>query len=336
MERKTVILNSFIDAWIAAMPKPRSAQISLSDTPYYHCISRCVRRAFLCGKDTHTQQSYEHRKDWVETRLLELADIFAIDVSAYAVMSNHTHIVLHIDKAIAEAWTADEVLERWHKLYKGTLLTQQYANPSQRKSMTAAMQQAVLQTVECYRKRLYDVSWFMRSLNEFIARKANQEDNCTGRFWEGRFKCQALLDEAALAACLAYVDLNPIRAGVAKTPESSEHTSIQMRIRAALTGEQPKALMPFAGNPRSNMPKGLPFELKDYMALVDLTGRAMREDKRGYIESHRSPILDRLAIDDAIWLELTHSFEKRFGSAVGREIIERRLTASPPGFLSTA
>ena len=72
----------------------------------------------------------------------------------------------------------------------------------------------------------------MAQLNEFIARAANKEDKVKGRFWEGRFKCQTLLDEAAIAACMVYVDLNPIRSGVATTPEGSEFTSIQERIRA--------------------------------------------------------------------------------------------------------
>ena len=79
------------------MPMPRSQQVCLEDIPYYHCVARCVRRAFLCGEDPNTGASYEHRRDWVERRLLFLASVFSIDVCAYAVMSNHFHVVLHID-----------------------------------------------------------------------------------------------------------------------------------------------------------------------------------------------------------------------------------------------
>jgi REP element-mobilizing transposase RayT len=155
--------------------------------------------------------------------------VFAIDVCAYAVMSNHTHVVLHINKAKAEAWSMLDVLERWHSLHKGTLLTQKYLKGDE---LDEASLKAVAELAEVYRNRLYDISWFMRHLNESIARQANKEDGCTGRFWEGRFKSQALLDEAALIACMAYVDLNPIRAKIAKTPEQSTHTSIKHRVES--------------------------------------------------------------------------------------------------------
>jgi hypothetical protein len=163
-----------------------------------------------------------------------------------------------------------------------------------------------------WRERLSDISWFMRCLNESVARRANQEDRCSGRFWEGRFKSQALLDEKALAACLAYVDLNPVRAKMAQTPESSEYTSIAERIAAAKNSgegnqtqkdaDQPAHLLSFVGNPRKEMPKGLPFKLTDYLELVDWTGRILREDKRGYIAQEIPPILERLQIDPRIQL----------------------------------
>ncbi|WP_158970201.1 transposase [Paraglaciecola sp. L3A3] len=298
------------------MPQSRKSQISLIDTPYYHCVSRCVRHSYLCGEDKFTGQSYEHRRAWVEERLLLLASVFAIDVCAYAVMSNHTHIVLCVDKEEADNWSLKEVLYRWHQLHKGTLLSQRFMRDE-------ALSQSELftlhETVNIYRQRLYDISWFMRSLNEYIAREANKEDDCTGRFWEGRFKSQALLDESAVLACMAYVDLNPIRAKIEKTPETSKHTSIQQRIQALLQEEQPKKLMPFVGNHRQDMPKGIPFNIIDYCELVDCTGRCIRDDKAGHIEHHHSAILQRLGLNSDQWLTLTTEFEKHFHTAVGGE-----------------
>ncbi len=158
----------------------------------------------------------------------------------------------------------------------------------------------------------------MRALNEPIARQANAEDQCTGRFWESRFKSQALLDEKALLACMAYVDLNPIRAKLAKTPEQSQHTSIKKRINAIKQQQhQPKALARFIGNPRDPMPEGIPFHLKDYIELVDWTGRIIRSDKRGAINQQLPPILERLTIEPQQWLTLSTQFECRFKSLVG-------------------
>ena len=304
------------------MPKPRAQQISIKATPYYHCVSRCVRRAFLCGVDQSSGTNYEHRRAWVEEQLLLQSEVFAIDIAAYAIMSNHYHVVLHIHQNLASSWSTEEVIERWHQLYKGNPISQKFIlNPEQ---LSEAEWERLNEYCEVWRNRLCDISWFMRRLNELISRQANFEDGCTGHFWEGRFKSQALIDEKALAACLAYVDLNPIRAGMSKTPESSTHTSVKQRIKRAKTAhtpnhpnQQPRMLMPFGGHPREPMPFGLPFKLAEYLELVDWTGRQIRDDKRGHIHHTLPSILSRLGIEDDHWLSLTKGFETCFKDLVG-------------------
>jgi len=138
---------------------------------------------------------------------------------------------------------------------------------------------------------------------------ANSEDHCTGRFWEGRFKSQALLDARAVLACMAYVDLNPIRAAIAKTPEQSDYTSVQERI----LHPEDSLLRPFAERDEN----GIPFSLKDYLELVDWGGREIKHNKRGSIRSHTPPILARLQMDKAPVLDyLSRADQPTFG-AVG-------------------
>ncbi len=128
--------------------------------------------------------------------------------------------------------------------------------------LSVTEERQLLVKVNGWRERLMDISWFMRCLNEPVARQANREEGVTGRFWEGCFKSQALLDQNALVACMAYVDLNPIRSSLTQTPEASSHTSIRQRIKQPskvntnpnLISQQPQNLLPFAGNPRKNMP----------------------------------------------------------------------------------
>ena len=218
------------------MTRPRSSLISLADTPWYHVVNRCVRRAFLCGRDAVSGQSFEHRRGWIETRIRELASVFTIDVAAYAVMSNHYHVVLRVDADRAAGLTDDEVLARWTRLFTGPMLVQRYVQPATRATMGNAECDKVREMAHTYRQRLCDLSWFMRVLNESIARQANAEDGVKGHFWEGRFKSQALLDEQALLAAMAYVDLNPIRAGMVESLENSAHTSIAARL-AELRGQ---------------------------------------------------------------------------------------------------
>ncbi|MEP4891572.1 MAG: transposase, partial [Aliiglaciecola sp.] len=134
----------------------------------------------------------------------------------------------------------------------------------------------------------------------------------------GRFKSQALLDEHAIAACMVYVDLNPIRAKLANTPETSKHTSIRRRIFDLKKGKQPSTLMPFVGGTTQPQPTGLPFELIDYLKLVDLSGRTFHSSKRGAINIDESPILQRLGLDEQTWSNLFSCFETTFSVAAGQ------------------
>ncbi len=281
------------------MTRPRKALISLADTPYYHITSRCVRRAFLCGVDHYSGQSYEHRRQWVVDRMRLLSSIFAIDVCAYSVMSNHYHLVLKVCPEQLEDLSEDDIMDRWCALFKGPLLIQNYRSGEDLKPFERL---AVSDIVKVWRSRLSSISWFMRCLNQPIAHQANREDKCTGKFWESRFTSQALKTEEALLSCMAYVDLNPVRAGIADTPETSRHTSIRERLKPEFHLQQAideqtkcgdlldfrtplKPLLHFE-NRRVNEPQtGILFNYREYLALVDWTGRIIRSDKRGHIDT---------------------------------------------------
>lgn len=326
------------------MTKARNEQISLDDTRYYHCYVRCVRRAYLCGDDRATGENYDHRKQWIVSRLRFLSYVYAIDVCAYAVMSNHYHTVLHVDVGRANTWPDTEVAERWMQLYKGNVLVDRWLQSPE--LMTKAELDKVDEYITLWRERLCSISWFMRGVNETIARMANEEENCKGRFWEGRFKSQALLDEAAVLSCMAYVDLNPVRAAMTDDLIGSDFTSIQQRLsdyagtkaqlsktektivkRVAkqqqlkqalgLSAQPEAALMPFDGSSHTDVHAALPFSQADYFELVDATGRIIREDKRGAISSNLPPIVTRLGINPEEWVEHIKKFGRRYGNSVG-------------------
>ena len=215
------------------------------------------------------------------------------------------------------------------------------------------------------RRRLSSLSWYMKLLKERLARRANAEDQCTGHFWEGRFASVPVLDQAAVTACMAYVDLNPIRAKLADRPETSNFTSIQARIRDRQTLRQALAV----ADALTNLPADLPanelvdvladavpravpsavpmlttgneatwlaplhrcvpyseataafypaaLSLDDYLTLVDETGRCIRSDKRGAIPHDLAPILARLDLDLASWLDAMLSQGRFLGGAIG-------------------
>lgn len=295
------------------MRYPRHHIVDPETSGFFHCVSRCVRRAFLCGEDAYSGRSYEHRKRWVEERLWALADCFAVGLYAYAVMSNHVHVVLQVDPQVVQAWSDEEVAERWVRLFPVCVDGALDARLCQAKAQRL---QGDPERMAELRRRLGSVSWFMRCLNEPIARQANREDGCTGRFWEGRFKCQALLDEPAVLACMAYVDLNPIRAGLANDLATSEHTSVRHRVQRAAAGATSSraALRSIAGTLLTPV---LSVRALDYLELVEWSGRRVREGKRGSIAATAPAVLTRLGMDEGPWQSQVLGIESRYYRAVG-------------------
>jgi hypothetical protein len=312
-----------LDVTHAGMTTARSLLVD-PDTPgFYHCISRCVRRAWLFGVDPDDGKSYEHRRAWVEQRLLELAEIFAVGVYAYAVMSNHVHVVLRIDPTTAATWTDEEVATRWVRLFPATV------NGAPDETGCRTKEQTLLGNVDrliTCRQRLGSLAWFMKAPNEPIARRANREDACAGRFWgrflllqnlhssrpceSGRYKCQALLDDAAVLTCMSYVDLNPIRAGIAENLESSVHTSAVERIEKVRSNPS-MATMPLASI-NASMGAYLPITTQDYLELIGWSARLTRADKRGSVDVDEPPILRKLGLTEHQWHHQMLGTETRY------------------------
>ena len=190
-------------------------------------VNRCVWRGFLCGDDPVTGQNYDHRRGWIRNRIEFLASVFGVEVLGFSVMSNHFHVVLRTRPDVVADWSDEEVARRWWRVFPQR--RNEDGSPADPTEFELRSIHGDKEKLAERRKRLSSVSWFMRCTSEVIARLANAQDECTGRFWEGRFKATVLPNEEAIAACMAYVDLNPIRAGLAATPEVSDFTSVQER-----------------------------------------------------------------------------------------------------------
>jgi len=273
---------------------------------------------------------YEHRKQWIENRLELLATEFAVSVAGFAIMGNHLHVLVRLDPDDARQWSDEEVLRRWISVYppRGIdfddednvrMWIEHYAQNSR--------------NIEVYRERLANLGWFMKALKEPLARMANKEDDCKGTFWEGRFKSIAILDEEALLATCAYIDLNPVAAGISATPETSKHTSVRQRVkhfrdkgqidslksarkgsvaasRVIGNAEQDHWLIPIEdrrphtnARPSSDREGMLAtFTLGNYLTLVEYTGRMFRQGKARINDGVKN-LFDRLGTSIEFWTD---------------------------------
>jgi hypothetical protein len=312
------------------MATPRSQLVDESVTPWYHCVSRCVRRARLCG------EGLEHRKDWIVSRLRKLVGIFAVDCGGFAAMDNHLHLLLRLDSPRVRGWSDEEVARRWLTLHPlrdaaGAALPVT-AERVRRFASDAAW-------VGRMRARLADLGWFMKSLKEPLARMANREDGCTGAFWEGRYRSVPLLDEEALLVVAVYIDLNPFAAGAAATPEVARHTSLRARLDHARADgattspsvdrphgevenplcEQGLWLSPTDDRSDKGSRYGLApgYTLAHHLRLVDAAARLDREGK-ARLPRDAASIFERLGLDAARWLEAFDAIPRRRPPRRGR------------------
>ena len=260
---------------------------------------------------------------WLEKRLEELFGCFAVEVAGFAVLDNHLHGLVRLCPERSASWSDEEVVRRWGRLFP----------PRGKDRKPLAVSEAWVQQkladvkfVAAARRRLADLGWFMKCLKEPLARIANRSEGCQGHFWQGRFKSVALLDAEALLAVCAYIELNPLAAGIARTPEDSPYTSIHARVehcrQAGRLGDlqavrqgtvaaaeasqgldQQHWLCPLGdqrqqGAERAGLLEG--FSLGSYLLLVDWTSRLVRRGK-ARVTAEVASILDRLGTSAEVW-----------------------------------
>ncbi len=299
------------------MTVARSQLVDTAVTRWYHCITRCVRRAFLLGEGPL------NRKEWIENRVKELAEIFAVSVGGFSVMDNHLHLLVRLDPEATNGWSDEEVVRRWGRLFPPRDKSRQTL-PVSNDWVQSRLKDA--EWVTKIRGRLQSLSWFMKSLKEPLSRLANRQDKVRGAFFEQRYKSVAVLDEESLLATCAYIDLNPVAAGIVEVPEASPHTSVTTRVehvkaqgrtsdlKAAEQGsvagstasaglEETIWLCPIEDrrkldSSREGMVEGLP--LGSYLLLVEYTGRLFREGKTA-ISAELAGILARLGTSVEGW-----------------------------------
>src|SRR5262249_43329148 len=310
----------------------RAHLVDVSLTRWYHCVTRCVRRAFLLAEGEFD------RKEWIDRRLQELAEIFSVSVGGFSVMDNHLHVLLRLDPEIAQGWSDEELVRRWGRLFP----------PRDRSRQPLAVSKAWVQ------RRLQDTKWvgtarqrpqspsrFMKCLKEPLSPLANQQDKTRGAFFEGRFKSVAILDEESLLAVCAYIDLNPVAAGIVKVPEASPHTSIKTRVehvraqkrtrdlqaakRGGVAGSVASAkledslwLCPIEDRRRQDSSReGMleSFSLGSYLLLVDYTGRLFRDGKAA-VSREVSGILERIGSSAESWWSRLETLSR--GRLLGR------------------
>lgn len=323
----------------------------------YHCFNRIVRRSHLCGFDPHTGNDYSHRRQWFYQRLRHYAQYFAIDVLAYAILSNHFHLVLRNRPDQVEAMDDREVVVAWLMICpQSGKQPDGSVEPPTEPEIRSELNKP--DRVPELRKRLSNPSWLIRQVSQYMGIRCNAEDEMRGHFWESRYGMTRLLDEAAILACLAYVDLNPIRSHLVDSLEAYRHVSIGERLRTlddeaidtsswlapiALHRETNGKAVTVANRvsregvekaieTQSQEPLGcLPIRLEQYAELLRwLAGDKSPAERDAGVdeqETNSATALAQLGLDPTEFFDLVHNFRKRFFTAAGDSDSLRREAA---------
>jgi len=284
---------------LPAWPRPANTFCPVERRGPNHVLSRCTRREFLLGG-----RDNEHRRGWAVGLLADLLDGFAIDLHAYAIMSNHAHLVLRPRPDLAAQWSTQQVARRG--------LTQIPARSGaglEPLPVTRGLIERYADNnpwVVEHRARLCSLTWFMKLFKQRLARRANAEDDVSGHFWESRFLSVPLLGNGAVFGCMAYVDRNPLRARMVTDLADAVFTSIAQRLSVAGIGRRPvyfheddrrlgACLTPLSAchpvNGLTGEREHGPVTLDDYHALV----------APGPLSSTARTCCDRLGIDAVVW-----------------------------------
>jgi hypothetical protein len=239
-----------------------------------------------------------------------------VDVLGFAVTPHQLDVVVWTRPDQTDGWSDAETIQRWRRVFPADRAEKRTAKKNGRLPLPKKDESP--DRIGDMRQRLGTVSWFMRCLNEWLARTANREDGMTGRFWEGRFKCRVLLDESAIVTCLAYVDLIPFTHALLSDPGRMEHSSYFDRVQSATPGRSEAWLCPMGKEAVDEGRSRVSLDLEDYLALIDWTARQWAPDPGEPMPDSLTEILRGLQIHPHRWVETVAGFERLFHRVAGR------------------
>lgn len=297
------------------MTQARYRQICLGETSYYHCSSQCVSNAYLCGNDPASIKNYDHRRKWMTDKLAQLSRMFAIKVCSYAILHNRYSLVVCVNQNVAKSLSDQDVVARWSICFK---VPQVVKSVLEGKSINNEDYIKAHCLIDTWRHRLSDLSWFMRLLNECIARRANSEDGCKGKFWKGRYKSQALLDDAALIACMSYIDMLPECSRQESMGDTQGVSSLSYHTCGIKKPERSEPLkLQLAPFKRNNESFSLPCTYHEYKNLIIWTKQALITKRKWYVPGQCRTFLNNIGINANIWLDFVSHYHRFFNQAVG-------------------